>query len=671
MTSAKSLFAGLLLTASVAVVPAASAAVNVHVVGAGSSAQYTVSAIAADQLAVNNAPSGQCPYHYTASNSGNMIDNRDKLGRITPELGNLWVVWLAACSDTTGATNVTDIWLDLSVDSTVGVRGFLASQPDASHGAYIQVVTPPPAPGNKVSPSSLWPDNKADVALPAAVYNVIGTNAAGTGDVQVNVGLTDIRPEDALFATTRSIAALNTTTYAGLGYVGPTTNIGAPILTAQGTGTSATPIKFKLTGNDPISLKPVRAFTTIPIGAAPIVFVYNNGGAFDPNAVNLVSGVKGDGTAGTAGHYLLANLFDGTTACSTGNAALGGGGSQSINLILREPLSGTMNTTEFSVFRTTGNTKDSQEVGVINPTRSPYNPLNLACAGGGGSRQRAIGTGEVVSAVQGHAHTLGYIFYGFANVAKLSGASFQYLLVDGVDPIALPGTTNQQLPSCTTTNCPATLWSGNLSFPNLRNGTYKAWSIYRWLVDTSNDDPLGPAALAQSSQDLVDSTIADFVPFKTSTGSDGLEVYRSHFVQSAIQPNNGDATAANTLDGGNSLGGDAEAGGDEGGVIVGRDNATVITANGTGTTAGKGKVTWKTGHHFGLSAADGTHLTGNPAALVGKTVSINGANFVVAATPAPTTTILYTTTQTGAHTTPVPFSVYISPTSPGLLKKKQ
>jgi len=667
MTRVKTLIAGLFLTASV--LPAFSQ--TVHFVGAGSSAQYLTSAIAADQVAVTNAPSGQCPYHYTASNAGNMLDKRDSLNRITPELGNLWVVWLAACSDTTGATGVSDVWLDLSVDSTVGVRGVLATQPDGTPGDYVQVITPPPAPGNKITPASLWPDNKSDVALPASVYNVIGTNAAGTGDVQVNVGLTDIRPEDALAATVRAISVLNTTTWKGLGYVGPTTNIGAPILTAQGTGTSATPIKFALSGSDPISKKPVRSYTTLPVGAAPLVFVYNNGGTFDPNVVNLITGIKGDGTANVAGSYKLANLFDGTTACNTSNAAFAGStGSQDVTLVLREPLSGTMNATEFTLFRTTGNVNDSQEKGIINPTRSPYNPLNLACASGG-SRQRAIGTGEVVNAVKATNFALGYTFYGFANVSKLTGAHYQYLFIDGVDPIGLPGTVNQTLPNCTTTNCPASLWTGSLSFPSLRNGTYKAWSIYRWIVDSSDNDPLGPTAVAQNAQDVVDTTVADFVPFQTSTGSDGLEVYRSHFVQSAIQPNNGAATAANTLDGGNSLGGGPEAGGDEGGVIVGWDNATVITANGTGTGAGKGKVTWKSGHHFGLSAADATHLTGNPAALIGETVSINGANYVVAATPAPTTTILYTTTLTGAHTTPVPFSVYIAPNSPGLLKKKQ
>ncbi len=37
-----------------------------------------------------------------------------------------------------------------------------------------------------------------------------------------------------------------------------------------------------------------------------------------------------------------------------------------------------MNVSGIQRISSTGNTNDSQEVGVINPTRAPYNPLNLA-----------------------------------------------------------------------------------------------------------------------------------------------------------------------------------------------------------------------------------------------------------------------------------------------------
>ena len=190
MKKLQSLFATLVAAASVAVVPAANAQ-TVHFVGAGSSAQFLTSALAADQIAYNNLTAsntnGNCTFHYSAKNEANLIDNRDTLNRIVPEKGNVWVVWVATqdgatCANSVGGTGVTDIWLNVSVDSTVGVRAFLLAQRDGTPGAYVQIITPPAAVGNLVA-QALWSDNNADVALPAAVYNAIGTSSAGTGDV--------------------------------------------------------------------------------------------------------------------------------------------------------------------------------------------------------------------------------------------------------------------------------------------------------------------------------------------------------------------------------------------------------------------------------------------------------------------------------------------------------
>src|SRR5207245_1066698 len=75
-----------------------------------------------------------------------------------------------------------------------------------------------------------------------------------------------------------------------------------------------------------------------------------------------------------------------------------GGGAGDIDAYLREPLSGTMNTTEFNVFRYPDASGQSQETGV-NPAAANNNPLNLAC-GGGGNRKRAIGTGDEVNGVK-------------------------------------------------------------------------------------------------------------------------------------------------------------------------------------------------------------------------------------------------------------------------------
>ncbi len=715
MTRFKSLFAGVVASAIVAVVPAS--AQTVHVAGAGSSAQFLSAAIGADSLALGlsnvgvptySTSSSNCNtngdtlavYHYSSKNSGYVVDIRSS--NINPELGNVWVVWTADCSDATGATGVADIWTDISVDSTVGVRSVLAQESNGA-GAQLGLVTPPPSPGNLIGNSAIWPDNSNDVALPAAVYNVIGTgitNATAGSDVHINVGLTDIRPEDALVATTRTLCNGNAS-LSCLGYrlIQGNANYGVSIHSGQPTSTAiATPENFALGGGiDPITGETVPATTTIPIGAAPIVFGLNNGGAGAGNyPTNLISGVSGTGSA--SGPYLLANLFDGTTICDTTNPTFGfTGATFNINPILREPLSGTMNTTEFSLFRTTGNTSDSQEKGVSGAgslSQAPLNPLNSTnggCTAGGGYRSRAIGTGEVLGksgagGIVGTVGGLGYFFWSFPNGQKFSGsANYNYLTLDGVDPIGL-GTANQTMPNCPVspaTSCPASLWAGNASYPNLRNGKYGAWSIYRWVVYTSNTDPVGPAALAAAAQNAVDTTVADYVPFYTATGgiggvSDGLSVYHSHHSDTVpvgacgsgcktVVGVNGPATSANGTNGGNTLGGGTEAGGDEGGVIEGPFGINAafsgtVTTSGT-HTANKGyKVTWKTGQKFEALAS-----------WEGQTIVINSVSYTIA-NVLPTTTGLYVVTDPGNQTTPVAYSATLptpAATAPGILNKKR
>lgn len=660
-----------LLAAIVAVVPAANGQ-TIHVAGASGSSQFLTAALGADQLALTeiaaNVAKGiwtqgqKSTFHWTAKNSANIIDTRDPAGRILPEIGNVFVVWIADSSNSTGNTNVTDIWTAVSVDATVAVRAFSAQETSGS-GAQLQVI--PAVQGNLIFPTSLWADGRADVSLIGVtnVSNAIGTSSTGTGDVHINVALTDLRPEDALYATTRALGTLNTTTWSGLGYKGPTPNIGAPIFSAQGTGASSTPIKFALSGGtDPITHLAVPAYTTIPVGASPFIFVLNNGGAYSSSTANFITGV------GTKGPFPLAHLFDGTTTADTHNPAFGGSGDGAgtpLTLILREPISAAANVVEFNEFRTTGNTSDSQEVGVVNPTRAPYNPLNLPTAIHG-SRQRANSTSEVVSALK-NPNTLGYIAFGFGNAAKLSGASWNYLTLDGVDPLAIPGTINQELPNGSVTSA-ASVWPSTPSFPNLRNGTYKAWSVERYLVANSviGTDPYGPDVLAQSEQDSVDNTVSDFVPFHTSNGSDGLDVYRSHFTQSGHIGNNGVATPPNLLDGGNTLGGATEAGGDVGGAIEGpfgvpvRYSGTVTTTK--ILTAGKGyKVTWTAGEKFTAGSA-----------WEGLTITVNGSNYTVA-NVAVTSTALYVTTNPNTQTH-VAYDLTATTAlalAPGVLNKKQ
>ncbi|MGA7401086.1 MAG: hypothetical protein WCC99_18940 [Candidatus Sulfotelmatobacter sp.] len=676
MTRFKLLFAALVVAAIVGVTPSAHAQVAclgsvnsgncfVHFVGAGSSAQFNPAAIGADALALTKVGAGQCVFHWSAKNAANLVDNRGSVA-IPLEPANSWIVWIATqdgatcpangSSASVGNTAITDIWVGESVDSTVGNRAFLAQNTAANGGSGVAVETIPTAAGNLLGSGAknTWPDNAADVSiLPGGATNIplaVGTDQAGIKDVHVNAGMTDITPEDAFFATTRAMGTYNANT-TGLGYKN-TTNVGLSILTSEGTGTKATPVRFALTGNDPITAQPVRSFSVFPIGAAPIVFVYNNAGT--DTVLNLTTGVTGTGLANPGGvsAYLASSLFGGTTSCEVANPALNGSstnGAQGIHLFLREPLSGTMNTTEFNTFRTTGNVDGSQEKGVNGAVTNPLS--GFACTGLG-DRNRAIGTGEVVgtatTGVIGTPHALGYIFTGFTNLAKFDSSSnpepaadYNYLTVDGVDPFGFApgvytGESSQEFPNCGGP-CPAsTYWSGP-SYPNLRSGAYKIWSIYRWDVPSPDTDPYGPTALAQATEDNINNAnaVADFVPFSTSDGSDGLSVYRSHrtIAGTGITDSNGTATTETVN--GNTLG-VGEKGGDVGGLIEGPFGTPYTTGYiDTSTTV---PCTPKKGYALHHEAGD-DFVAGKT--WDGLTITVGGVAYTVSTGVAQTATLLY------------------------------
>ncbi|MGA9039783.1 MAG: hypothetical protein WB421_04555 [Terriglobales bacterium] len=702
MRRIKMLFAALCLATIIAVVPAANAQ-TVHFVGAGSSAQWQEAALGAYNKAqglvtgTHGSGTGACSYHFTAKGNNSdlnpaaqLIDTRNS--NIPNEPGNVWIIWIGDCNATNpGTTNVTDIWLDVTVDSTVGVRAFFASQKVSTtltvQGTQVDVDASARTSSDAIK-AALWADATADTTpLPTAVSTKLNTGGPQGSFVRVNVGLTDIRPEDALFASTRALAAYNGTTLAGLGYNhGPLTGIGNSIYSDITATAIATPIKFYLAGTDPLGKGVIKPFATLPVGAAPIVYIMNDGGT-TPLATDIEDGLNGP-IGGS--NYPLANLLDGTSVCDPSNNAFNGTGVGTTPLVvfLREPLSGTMNTNEFSVVRITGNGfsgtpssnfHDSQEKGVTSTTTAPFNPMNIACPTHG-FRRRGVGTGDIVTGVTGTSNSLGYIFFSFGNVSGIaSNAKYNYLTLDGVDPLAVPGTTNQELPLCSVPNCTqAAVWgTGNLSYPHLRDGTYRDWSLYRWVgqpgspnfcstnassnpiaacqsatvtpttkatynnttgvatltfgaatpaavgevvavsgftgvhalyncgacivlkvtntatvhsftyqlssglhltADTTDagtavlspaTDPYGVQALAQAAQDAVDTGVDDFVPFNPTTGSDGLNVYRSHstYDYSSTQDFIGNNGPLVTSGPNTTRGGGAEAGSDVGGCI--------------------------------------------------------------------------------------------------------
>jgi hypothetical protein len=553
MTRMKTIFAALVLVAF-ANLPLPVHAQTVKIVLAGSSALWQSMALAA-YSAGSCVSGGTAPcFHFTAKNFS-LTDTRPSTktgGTADVDTGNVWVVW---DSNTTS----TNVWAFIKVDSGVGDRCYFA-QPHCN----VSISTFP-NPGNLIS-STLWGDSSSDSTPPAAIQTLFTS-----GTLLVSGAATDIRPEDALFATCRANSVLGggVDGLAGLGYNSVNASgtcvkyaasntlamlAGSDILSGYPASTNtAHVLEFALSGKDPFTGTTIPPYTTVSVGAAPIVFITQRTAAL--------------ATVTNATDAQLQSVFSGANC----NASAFGAPSGNIQAFLREPLSGTMNTTEYNVFRYVTDTGVSQETGV-----NATNPLATACTSGG-SRYRAIGTSEEVESVlnsQTNYGTdgIGYAFFSYGNVSSIANsASYGYLTLDGIDGIFHvygttidPGqpSTAGELPAAA--NLPATcaggagafpcaeskIWSGNLSFPNVRNGSYRAWSILR--IVSGGTALAAGEALAEASQAYVVTTVPDFIPaIKKGTTDPGLSLLRSHYEQEGVAPVN----IATTGDKGGDVGG--------------------------------------------------------------------------------------------------------------------
>lgn len=554
MTQVKSAFAALLLAAMVGVVPQARAAATLKVVIAGSSAMWQSMALAAYKSgACVSGGTAPC-FHYTAANF-NLVDGRPtvKGGVAAVDVGNVWIVW------DSNAT-ATNVWAYIRVDSVVGDRCYFA-QPHCA----VSIPTFP-APGNLIT-STVWGDSSSD-SVPPAEVSALFTG----GSTLVSAAATDIRPEDGLFAQCRSNSKLGggIDGLKGLGYginnSGVCPAFGAALANLEGSdllsaypGSTSTAhnLAFNITGKDPFTGTVVPVPSTVAVGAAPIIFITQRTGALS--------------TVTDATEAQLQAVFGGDNC----NASAFGAASSNIQVYLREPLSGTMNTTEYTVFRYPAFNGISQEKGV-----AATNPLAKACTAGG-KRYRSIGTGEEVKFVLNSTANfgtdgIGYTFFSYGNVSSIANsASYGYLTLNGVDGIfhkygtkidpgqpaiagALPS--NATLPASCAGDFPCAegkIWSGNLSFPNLRNGSYRAWSVLRIV---SNGTALANVKLLSTgAQTYATTTVPDFVPaLKVGATDPGLALLRSHYTQSGVAPVNISTTG--------------DKGGDAGGCILTSSN---------------------------------------------------------------------------------------------------
>jgi hypothetical protein len=591
MRGTKAFFAVVILAAIVGLASVANA--QVQVVAVGSSAMFnTVSAAMFSDLCSSRTGSDCRHWSQSGKNSNDNqnwaqgVDSRNN--SIPPEAGTFFVAW-------DNASNPIKIWSYLSVDTIVGQRLFFAV-PRATQQIDSGALTA--AGANKVPSAILLnrqtaadqPDETTGV--PSAVLSAIQTT--------FTVAFSDVRPEDAKFEVNRVLAAFNITgTGLGYGSAGNATcfqapdnwtvsaNLGCPIYGTNG-GRSV-PVQYAITGKDQFTGSSAWKYTTIEVGAEPIVFMYN---ATNANGLGAL-GPDGNVAFKNLNRFAATYVFNGSLGRAQDldpslTAALQGIGSNpAIFPILREPLSGTMTTTEFNVFRNIETQKEfpnaaSQETGVSLGNSCTLNvncPDPLFLPGPGGSaRTRQIGTGAEISGVSGVggiknlADSIGYAFFSFGNVNPIAGSSGhgRYVTLDGVDPINLgygtyvsDGVTYQpgQLPLCLAP-CIA---NGGTSLPNVRNGSYPAWTIIRAVTDKTGANLTSTQAVVTAAQNEVNNTTADFVPFVCTnattcniggTVEPGLAVFHSHFTPTGVAgaPHNGNVTAT-------------EAGGDVGGAV--------------------------------------------------------------------------------------------------------
>src|SRR5580698_232226 len=545
MSNRKSIVAVLMLAAIVGVVPQGHAQ-SVKAVIAGSSALWQTMALGAYNNGTSIVAGGGATFHWTsASNSLNLTDTRP-----TPannDAGTVWIVWDSA--------SPVNVWAFTKVDSVVGDRCYFA-QPRCSLNGPSSALA---AAGSGQISSALW---GADTNLPANVQ------ALFTSGTPVSVAATDIRPEDAAFAACRVNSALGSSTAGGassdgldgLGYnannpsgVCPSFPIGTsgkgvgnPILSGYpGSTSAANVLAFNITGKDPFSNTTIPAYTTTSVGASPIVFIIERDKGQLTNVVN-------------ATEPQLQQVFSGTNCDASAFGVKAG----AISINLREPLSGTMNTTEATVFRRPtvypGKVLGiSQEANVNGAVNNPLTAQAGTCLKGLGGRYRAIGTGEEVKSVQnsganyGH-DGIGYTFFSYGNVSTIANSTaYRYLTLNGIDPIfqtygsrldagqpaggSLPAAAN--LPAACAGGAGAfpcsehTIWKNGFSFPNLRNGTYRAWSLLR-LVSNGAATP-NVTALVRASNIFVVNDVPDYVPATAVAGTTdlGLKLLRSHYQQ--------------------------------------------------------------------------------------------------------------------------------------------
>jgi hypothetical protein len=476
---------------------------NVQYIAIGSSAQFNTFAFAAENL-LNANYNGSTGLNFWAGSKWSVVDTRTTL---TDGGGKIWIAW----------DNSADcyVYAYMSFDSTVGVRSFSSWTKVTTAGVNATVGAVYGSTANTFPACASGHVQNAGqpactgTAVPAAVQTFLTTQAAPACKIGVgtctssttgalplpycgnkstsqtaahycffNAGHADIRPDDTLYATQRAIgSAFNGPTgLTDLGYgssgCGATgtgaKTIGCVIYEAFGQGGSFNVSNFALSATDPYTAATIPSWVSLNIGAAPVLVFVNDA---DTTTSGFGNGAPSSYAITNINHKVLAGFEDGTFGCVGDVATTFSGSGNAVQVLQREPLSGTYNTFEFNAVRTlTGsaasalaedkassiawftdddsgqelnnnpstnyNTATCPTGGTSLPTAAcgdpKYNPeTHVSCANGNASQLRAIGTGEMVKATLGLEATqtssnpqlltpdgLGYAFWGYGNFAS-------------------------------------------------------------------------------------------------------------------------------------------------------------------------------------------------------------------------------------------------------------
>jgi hypothetical protein len=596
----------------------------------GSSALYEELGQASSIISLQTGAT-DCVWDSGGTKDFTLTDTRPGLAGIganTTDTGTAWIFWTSGVSGTCESpTAGFDIIVFVSVDSTVGNRCFFASPSCTLTLATALAATG--APYAPISPTALPGISESD--LPATVINGI-TNSLGTGlGAAINAAATDIRPEDAAFATLRALTpcgqniqdtitltvggaeTLETvyTQYEGIGdqttsydQVGGKTVAGAAIDEGNGGTKVFNVLAFNLFGKDPIvtTNNVVSSYTVTQVGAVPVVVFVNPANISGFGSLSLSNIDRG----------ILAGYLDGTYG-STSDAFLVQSPSappSGSTVFIREYLSGTYNTMEYGI-PNNREIQSGQDVGLAaqqaNANGVSFPPYN--CSGGtvyGGAtyglnlnskylndppstinplyesftrpsgetsiRTRQIGTGDEIGGVLGTntGHTLSptdSLGYAFWSAANFVNATAKTGKYLTVDGVDPIQETWADGLIPTSSND----LLHNVSLSNVSNGSYPIWSILR-LVSSSAGATTAMSDLQAAAIKFLGPTQPDFVH------SSQLPIVRSHFAppQIAFTGPNGNCTpvlgtsncASNASNGSSGSGESAEAGGDVGGIVL-------------------------------------------------------------------------------------------------------